>query len=179
MMPSARDRALDEPARSPDDTDPSCPQSGVRAIEGRRAVESGEEERGERLGAPVRPASRWITRLLDACARVLQSARRDPEIRALHDAASVLERDGGVVFADLDGWPRPPVVQGFVPDLYAVFDDREIVLDFVDQDSVARDATGRKDRAFTAWARASTRRVYERILVEGGRGGRGCASTPP
>jgi hypothetical protein len=136
-------------------------------------VERAEEERGKHLGGGVRAPSRWISRLLDAGARVLQSARRDPEIGALIDAASVLERDGGVVFADLDGWPRPPVVQGFVPDLYAVFEDREVVLDFVNDDSVARDTTRRRDRAFTAWARASTRRVYEQILVEGGRGRRG------
>jgi hypothetical protein len=135
---------------SPDDTNPLCLESGVRAIEGS-----------------------WISRLVDAGARVLQSARRDPERRALVDAASVLERAGGVVFADLDGWPRPPVVQGFVPDLYAVLEDREIVLEFVNEDSVSRDTSRRKDRAFTAWARASTRRVYEQILVEGGRGGRG------
>jgi hypothetical protein len=136
-------------------------------------VETREEERGERGGEEVRARSSWISRLLDAGAKVLQSARRDPEIRALIDAAAVLERDGGVVFAALDGWPRPPVVQGFVPDLYAVFEDREVVLDFVNEGSVARDATRRKHRAFTAWARASVQRVYEQILVEGGRGGRG------
>ena len=118
----------------------------------------------------------WLSRLAGAGARVrsaIQGARRDPEPRALREAAEVLERDGGVVFADLDGWPRPPVVQGFVPDLYAVFEDREIVLEFVNEHSVLREAARRQDLAFSAWAEASALRIYEQILVEGGRGGRG------
>jgi hypothetical protein len=103
----------------------------------------------------------------------LRSARPDPEPRALREAAEVLERDGGVVFADLDGWPRPPVVQGFVPDLYAVFEDREIVLSFVNEQSVLRAQSQHRDLAFSSWAGASALRIYEQIMVEGGRGGRG------
>ena len=158
---AARDRALDGWSGPPDELDPSCPQSGVRTV-----------ERNE--GDAGAPSSRtgWLSLLLGVGARVLQGARRDPEPRALLDAAEVLERDGGVVFANLDGWPRPPVVQGFVPDLYAVFEDREIVLDFVNDQSVLRDDVRRRDQAFTAWAQASTRRIYEQILVEGGRRGR-------
>ncbi len=111
----------------------------------------------------------WMARLRSA----IRGARPDPEPRALRDAAEVLERDGGVVFADLDGWPRPPVVAGFVPDLYAVFEDREIVLSFVNERSALRETSRRRDLALTAWAAASSLRIYEEILVEGGRGGRG------
>jgi hypothetical protein len=127
-------------------------------------------------GIQVREEGGWLSRLVGAGARLrsaLQSARPDPEPRALRDAAEVLERDGGVVFADLDGWPRPPVVQGFVPDLYAVFEDREIVLSFVNEQSVLRAQSQRRDLAFSAWACASALRIYEQIVVEGGRGGRG------
>lgn len=147
----AQDPALDGWSAPPGDLDPSPPQSGVRAA--------------SRTGT-------WLTRLFDAGAWMLKGSRRDPEPRALLEAAEILEHDGGVVFADLDGWPRPPVVQGFVPDLYAVFEDREIVLDFVNEESVLRDTSRRKDLAFAAWAAASPRRIYEQVLVEGGRGGR-------
>jgi len=159
---AARDRALDGWSGPPDETDPTCPQSGIRA-----ALPSEGD-----AGAPS-SRSGWLSLLLGVGARVLQGARRDPELRALLDAAEVLERDGGVVFADLDGWPRPTVVQGFVPDLYAVFEDREIVLDFVNDQSILREDVRRRDLALTAWAQATTRRIYEQILVEGGRGGRG------
>jgi hypothetical protein len=117
-----------------------------------------------------------LSRLLGAGARVrsaLKTARRDPEPRAILEAAQTLERDGGVVFANLEGWPRPPVVRGFVPDLYAVFEDREIVLEFENERSVLREEARRQDLAFAAWAEASPSRIYEQIVVEGGRGGRG------
>jgi hypothetical protein len=127
-------------------------------------------------GVRVRTDEGWLSRLAGAGARfrsAIKSARPDPEPRALREAAEVLERDGGVVFAALDGWPRPPVVQGFVPDLYAVFEDREIVLSFVNEQSVLRAQSQRRDLAFSAWAAASSLRIYEQIVVEGGRGGRG------
>jgi hypothetical protein len=127
-------------------------------------------------GVQVRGGDGWLSRLVGAGARfraALKSARPDPEPRALREAAEVLEQDGGVVFADLDGWPRPPVVQGFVPDLYAVFEDREIVLSFVNDQSVLRDSSRRRDLAFSSWAGASALRIYEQVVVAGGRGGRG------
>ena len=120
-------------------------------------------------GVTVIGGGGWIARLRSA----IRGARPDPEPRALRDAAEVLEHDGGVVFADLDGWPRPPVVQGFVPDLYAVFEDREIVLSFVNERSALRETARRRDLAFTAWAAASALRICGEILVAGGRGGRG------
>lgn len=158
----AREKAWEGWSGYADECDPSSPQSGVRLV----APQDGED-------VEIRARSGWLSRLVDAGARVLQGARRDPEPRALLEAAELLERDGGVVFADLDGWPRPPVIQGFVPDLYAVFEDREIVLSFVNEQSVLRDAAVRRDRAHSSWAQASTLRIYEQVMVEGGRGGRG------
>jgi hypothetical protein len=124
----------------------------------------GSPPSGERESAP----RGWLSRLRSA----LVMGRRDPEPRALLDAALALERDGGVVFAGLDGWPRPPVVQGFVPDVYAIFDDREIVLQFENDASRLGRAARRKSAAFTGWAAGSPVRIYEQIVVAGGRGGR-------
>ena len=106
-------------------------------------------------GMTVIGGAGWFSRVRSA----IRGARPDPEPRALLDAAEVLEHDGGVVFADLDGWPRPPVVQGFVPDLYAVFEDREIVLSFVNEQSALRETARRRDLAFAAWAVAPAPRI--------------------
>ncbi len=117
----------------------------------------------------------WLTRLAGAGARVrsaLRGALRDPEAKAMREAADTLERDGAVVFAQLGGWPRPPVLLGFVPDVYAVFEDCEVALSFENEQSVLDPSTRRQDLAFTAWAEASPLRVYEQIVVSGGRGGR-------
>jgi hypothetical protein len=117
----------------------------------------------------------WLTRLAGAGARVrsaLRGALRDPEIGAIRDAAKTLERDGAVVFASLGGWPRPPALLGFVPDVYAVFEDCEVALSFENEQSAAEAPTRRQDLAFTAWADASSQRVYEQIVVAGGRGER-------
>jgi hypothetical protein len=119
----------------------------------------------------------WFTRLTGAGARVrsaIRGALRDPEIRAIREAAEALERDGAVVFANLGGWPRPPVLLGFIPDVYAVFEDCEVALWFENEHSALEASTLRQDRALTSWADASPLRVYEQIVVAGGRGGRDC-----
>jgi hypothetical protein len=124
---------------------------------------------------PIPEYGLWL-RLADAGARVrsaLRVTRSDPEPRAILEAAETLERGGGVVFAILEGWPRPPVVQGFVPDVYAVFDDREVVLAFENEGSMLGASAQQKSTAFDAWASASSQRIHEQIVVPGGRGGRG------
>lgn len=108
----------------------------------------------------------WLKRLLD------RRPRRDPEPEAIREAAEGLERAGAVVFAVLPGWPRPPVINGFVPDVYAVLDDREILLEFENDSSVALALAERQDGAFSAWAEQDSSREYEQIVVPGGRGGR-------
>jgi hypothetical protein len=129
--------------------------------------ESGEHDHGK-LG--------WVARLMDAGARVRSAVRgalRDPELKAVGEAAEALERDGAVVFACLGGWPRPPVIQGFVPDVYAVFEDCEVLLVFASEPPALEGPAQRRDRAFASWAAASPMRVYEHVVVAGGRGGRG------
>jgi hypothetical protein len=90
---------------------------------------------------------------------VVKAARRDP----LRDAAEALERDGAVVFAAAPGWPRPPVINGFIPDVYAVYEDREILLELEDE------AALRRGEAFAAWAVEAEGRDYQQIAVPGGR----------
>ncbi len=126
-----------------------------RPLDDGRPPESGERERGRRT---------WLGRLIGA----VLPAREAAGARAVRGAAEALERDGGMVFANVGGWPRPPVVGGFVPDVYAVLEDREVVLD------VARGAAGRRrEVAFVAWAEAASRRVYQQIVVEAAPQGRG------
>lgn len=106
----------------------------------------------------------WLKRLLGAVLRTRSA--RDAERRAIREAAESLERDGAAVFANVEGWPRPPVVQGFLPDVYAVFADREVVLDLAGEDEAAGgDAEHRREAAFEAWAEAASRRMYAQIVV--------------
>jgi hypothetical protein len=109
----------------------------------------------------------WIQRLLG------KGERRDPEPLAIRKAAEAMDLDGAVVFANLDGWPRPPVVNGYIPDVYAVYEDREIILEFENDRSVEQAQALREDVAFASWADASEGREYDQIIVPGGRGGRG------
>src|SRR4051794_28719150 len=64
----------------------------------------------------------WFKRMLTS---VIEAARRDPEPKAIDKAARGLEEGGAIVFADIEGWPRPPAINGHVPDVYAVRESRE------------------------------------------------------
>ena len=126
------------------------------------APEPGERDDGK-LG--------WLARLLGAGARVRSAVRGAlgaPELKAIGEAAEALERDGAVVFACLGGWPRPPVIQGFVPDVYAVFEDCEVVLVFAGEPPGHEGPAQRRDLAFTSWTAASPARVYEHVVIVGG-----------
>lgn len=112
---------------------------------------------------PFRPRAGWLRRLYDA-------ARGEPGPRAVRAAAEQLERAGALVFADLPGWPRPPLVRGYVPSVYGVFEDREVVirlqLEGGAPDDVGPESDGRKHRAFSAWAETSPQRDYEVIVID-------------
>jgi hypothetical protein len=117
--------------------------------------------------APKNPEPRrtgWLKRLLGA----LLPSRAGHGPRAVREAAETLEQDGAVVFANLDGWPRPPVLHGFIPDVYAVFEDREVVLEFEDEESVTKEPAQRQDAAFATWAGAAPGRAYEQIVLDAG-----------
>jgi hypothetical protein len=120
----------------------------------------------------VGPEPRWIERLPSARALIgafVKAARVAPEERALRDAAEALERDGAVVFAAAPGWPRPPVVNGFVPDVFAVYADRELLLQLAGDGADPASALRRED-AFAAWAVEAEGREYQQIAVPGVRG---------
>lgn len=112
---------------------------------------------------PFRPRAGWLRRLYDA-------ARGDPGPRAIRAAAERLERSGALVFADVAGWPRPPLVRGYVPSVYAVYEDREVVIRLEEQPDADADdppeSVSRKHLAFTAWAEASPQRDYDVIVVK-------------
>jgi hypothetical protein len=152
-LSNPQDPALDGWSGAASDIDGPPAESGIRPV-----VPPGFWSRLAGAGALLRSA--------------LRVTRGDPGPRAIREAAETLERGGGVVFARLEGWPRPPVVQGFVPDVYAVFDDREVLLSFESEDSLHRAAAEQREGAFTAWAGASPRRIHEQILIAGGGGSR-------
>lgn len=97
----------------------------------------------------------------------------DPEKVAIRRTAKRHLKNGAEVFADLRGWPKPPTLNGHIPDIFAVYEDREIALEFENRNSVSRTHARRQDLAFSSWAADSPKREYEQILVKNGRGGRG------
>lgn len=99
---------------------------------------------------------------LSALGSALDGARGGPVARAIGAAAARLDRRGALVFADLPGWPRPPLIGGFVPSVYAVLADREVVL-WVEPADGASALTDRRHHAFSAWAAAAPEREYDRV----------------
>lgn len=114
-----------------------------------------------------------MRRLLDAGALVasaLDAVRGEPAARAIRRAAGRFERGGALVFADLPGWPRPPAVHGFVPAVYAVFEDREVLLDIEDPELSGSEPSSRRQLAFASWATAAPEREVEIEAVVASRG---------
>lgn len=96
---------------------------------------------------------------------VLDAARGAPVARAVVAAATRLDREGALVFADVPGWPRPPLIHGFVPSVYAVFTDRELVLQVMELRADSAEPDHRRRRAFRAWAAAAPEREHEILVV--------------
>jgi hypothetical protein len=99
--------------------------------------------------------------------------RGDPERRAIQQSAERLLARGAEVYADLPGWPKPPVINGHIPDLYAVLNKRVVMAEYENEVSVSRSHARSQDRAFSAFARSRADVRYRQIVVEGGRGGHG------
>lgn len=124
-----------------------------------------------RVPPPAR-RSTFVRRLLDAGARVISvidAVRGEPRARAVRSAAERFARDGALVFADVDGWPRPPSIHGFIPAVYALFDDAEVLLSVDDPPEGDAEPASRRDLAFRTWAEAAPNREYEPIVVRGRR----------
>ncbi|MFT3766875.1 MAG: hypothetical protein QM820_15360 [Minicystis sp.] len=113
-----------------------------------------------------------MRRLLDAGALVASAfdvVRGEPGERAIRRAIARFERGGALVFADLPGWPRPPAINGFVPAVYAVYEDREVVLILEDAEAWDTEGATRRRLAFAAWAAAEPEREIESVVVSGRR----------
>ncbi len=105
----------------------------------------------------------------------LDALLEDPEVEAIRDSAERHVKRGAAVFADLPGWPRPPTINGHIPDVYAIYKRkgvfREVVEEFENEKSAFRTHARRQHVTFLAWAREGHNRKYTQILVRGGRGG--------
>ncbi len=101
------------------------------------------------------------------------SPPEDPELIAIRRTAKRHRKNGAEVFADIPGWPKPPKLNGHIPDVFAVYQDGEVALEFENRNSVGRTHARRQDLAFSSWAEESPRRKYQQVVVNNGRGGRG------
>jgi hypothetical protein len=97
----------------------------------------------------------------------------DPERRANQQSADRLLARGAEVYADLPGWPKPPVIKGHIPDPYAILNNPVVMAEYENEVSVRRSHARSQNRAFSAFARSRPDVQYQQIVVEGGRGGHG------
>lgn len=93
-------------------------------------------------------------------------AHRTKQGQELHDrkvaeVARNLERRGYDVRADLPGHPRPPAIDGYVPDVVAVKGRKVLVREVETQGTVATDRD--QHRAFDEWAERNS--ADFRILI--------------
>jgi hypothetical protein len=125
-----------------------------------------------RSASDAPPSSRtaaFLRRLIDAGSAVSAAlgVGGEPTERAIRRAVGRFERGGALVFADLEGWPRPPVIHGFVPAAYAVFEDREVILLVEDEAQPDTETELRRRIAFEAWAAEGPEREVESVTVSG------------
>jgi hypothetical protein len=119
-------------------------------------------------------STRSTRRDLPRLPRALPAPREDPETVAIRRTAKRHVKDGAEVCADISGWPRPPKINGHIPDVYARYPDgREVVQEFENDRSVFSTHARRQDVAFSDYAGEVEHVEYEQIVVRGGRGGRG------
>lgn len=97
----------------------------------------------------------------------------DPERVAIQQSAEWHAQRGAEVRADIPGWPRPPVLDGRIPDVHADYGDRVVIEEYENEQSISRTHASEQDATFTRWANRSYRREYTQLVVPGGRGGRG------
>jgi hypothetical protein len=123
--------------------------------------------------AHLRSSVGWLVGLFRAALSALR-ARREvrPSVMIkspIKRTAEGLDRDGAVVFARATGWPHPPVINGYRPHVYAVYDDREVALSFTTEENVEEPVSERQTIAFAAWAEEAPEREFAQIVVPGER----------
>lgn len=139
-------------------------------------------DRAEAPRTPKPPQGKRRISNADAACRVLAvlgvayflyRRRRDPEVEAICEIGAELEGEAALVLLDIAGAPRPPRLNGRIPDIFALFDDgSELAVEVENDRGVGSSHARAQDKAFSRWASRSSRRHYEQLIVVGGRGGR-------
>ncbi len=80
----------------------------------------------------------------------------DPEPRRIRELAKEREDDGALVFADVKGYPQPPVINGRRPDVLAYHPDgTQEMIEVENEKSIMGHHAGQQARAFEKWASRS------------------------
>lgn len=90
-------------------------------------------------------------------------------ISTKHDQAvlawgKAFAKAGWTTYVHLPGYDRPPLINGYIPDVYAVHGIEVTILEVEDEESITSQHTKLQLAAFDAWAKASPHR---RFLVKG------------
>lgn len=110
---------------------------------------------------------------LFAAGWAIKKITEDPEPRAIREIAEEMEDEGAEVFADVRGYPRPPVMNGRIADVVGYHEDGTIEIVEVENDRSIDRPHGRAQIADLAlWASRSHRRSFQVEVVDGGRDGR-------
>lgn len=109
-----------------------------------------------------------------ALAWVIKKAGQDPEPEAIKRIAKRFGAEGAEVYADVRGYPKPPLMNGRIADVVAYHDDGFVEVVEVENDrSIYRSHAAAQIEDLAAWASRSSSRSFSVEVVEGGRGGKG------
>lgn len=88
-----------------------------------------------------------------------------------HDAAvayyaAEFAKKNYVVYADLPDKAKPPEINGFVPDIYAIFGNKLVVVEIETVDSVNTEHARQQDIAFYQWKQVVPllREYYKKVV---------------
>lgn len=97
----------------------------------------------------------------------------DPEPRRIRQIARQLEEGDALVFADVKGWPRPPIRNGRIADVHAIYPNgEELLVEVENERSLGRSHARAQVRDLMQWASEAPGRHFSLEVVAGGRGGR-------
>jgi len=96
---------------------------------------------------------------------------RPKEYQAKHDAGIVywarkaITAGWSSVRTDLPGSPKPPLVNGYIPDIYATHSNQEYIIEVETSDSINSGHALLQKVAFQKWASAGPNRKFELRIV--------------
>lgn len=79
--------------------------------------------------------------------------------------ANLLSKKGFIVFADLPGMAKPKQIGDYIPDIYAIGVNEEIVIEVETVDSVSSTHAIGQNLAFDVWATMGNNRKYAQKIV--------------